>query len=69
MKHLQSVLKALFIFFIDRIYVCFIQPGESICDPQDSDLFYDIYNTINKHKRGQTQYLSFIFPTCFDIFF
>ena len=33
----------------------------------DSDLFYDIYNTITEHNQRQTHYLSLI-PNYFDIF-
>ena len=35
----------------------------------DSDLFYDIYNNINKHNQRQTHCLPMILPTYFDFFF
>ena len=38
---------------IDMIY-------ESIHDPIQFDLFYDIYNTITEHNQRQTHYLSLI---------
>ena len=33
---------------------------------QNSDLFYDIYNTINENNSRQTQYFSSIFLNYFD---
>ena len=34
----------------------------------NSDLFYDIYNTINDHNRRQTHSFSSIFPNYFDFY-
>ena len=34
----------------------------------DSDLFYDIYNTINEHNGRQTQYLLLISLNYFDMY-
>ena len=50
------------------LFLLFIQPGESINDPQYLDLFHDIYNTMNKYNQGQTDYLSSIFLYYFDIY-
>ena len=66
--------KCLLCFFIDGIYCCHF-----VFDPikriyiymihQDSDLFYDIYNTVNEHNWRQDHYFSLIRPTYFDISF
>ena len=50
------------------VFLFFIQSGESIYDHHDSDLFYDIYNTINEHNRRQNYYRSLI-PNLFVICF
>ena len=35
----------------------------------DSDLFYDLYNTINEHNERLTHYFSFILSTYFYMSF
>ena len=50
----DSALRAFIIFSIDRFL---IQSGELILIHHDSHLFYDIYNTLNKHTWRQIQYL------------
>ena len=67
-----SVLKTFVIFFIDEIYCCFfcfLSNQENLhMIHRNSDLFYDIYNTINEDNGRQTHYLSSIL-TYFDIYF
>ena len=41
-------------------FLFFMQSGESIYDNDDSDLFYDIYNTINQYNGRHTHNLSSI---------
>ena len=65
-----SVLKAFFIFFIERIYFCFFAfyPIRRIyIRYQYSDLLYGIYNTINEHNQRQSFYFSSIFLNHFEI--
>ena len=53
-----SILKTFVIFFIDRIYCCFSQflsnQENLYMIYHDSDLFYNIYSTINKHDQRQS---------------
>ena len=48
-----------FLFLSNREYLHMIH--------HDLDLFYDIYNIINKHNQRPTNYLSLMFLTQFDI--
>ena len=68
--HNLSILKAIIVFSIDRIYFCFfcsLSNQENLYN-HDSDLFNNIYNTINEQNQRQTHYLSLI-PNYFDIYF
>ena len=52
-------------FFIDRIYCCFfvfLSNQENLYIHHNSNIFYNIYHTINEHNRRQTHYLSSVFP-------
>ena len=70
------VLKTFVIFFIDWVYFCCYCCCCCCCCLSNqenwymihynSDLFYDIYNTINEHNWRQTHYLSLIL-NYFDI--
>ena len=49
---------------------CFLSNQENLrMIHHNSNLFYDIYNTINEHNQRQTHYRSSILPIQFDIFF
>ena len=67
------VLKTFVIFFIDWVYFCCCCCCCCLSNQENwymihynSDLFYDIYNTINEHNWRQTHYLSSIL-NYFDI--
>ena len=63
------ILKVFYIIFIDKIYCCCLSSQENLyMIHHNSDLFYDIYYTINEHNQRQTYYLSSI-PNYFDICF
>ena len=67
MRLLQHVASIYFLFLI--LLFRFSSSQENLCMIRhDSDLGYDIYNTINEHNRKQIHHLALILPTYFDIF-
>ena len=59
----------LFYWWALLLLFCFLSNQENLYTiHHDSDLFYDIYNTIHEHNRRQTHYFSSIL-NYFDIYF
>ena len=67
---IYSVLKTFVVFTIEGIYCCFFLSKQKnlYMIHHDSDLFYDIYYTINKFNQIQSHYLSYGL-NYFDIYF